>query len=80
MTFVHADQIARAHGYVSRLLLPGESYLSMTVERPYTLFNSRKNAGVTHCLAYSDLTTMDEQTLCATLAKSSATAMDVPQH
>src|SRR5438552_2263284 len=52
----------------------------MTVERPYTLFTSREDAGVTHCLAYSDLTKMDEQTLCATLAKSSATAMDVPQH
>ncbi len=79
MTFVHADQIARAYGYASRLLLPGESYLSGTIERTIAVFTSQKDASVTHVLAYSDLTKMDEQAVRTTLETVPTTAMDVLQ-
>jgi hypothetical protein len=79
MTFVHADQIARAYGYASRLLLPGEQWAATTVERTYALFTSQKDASMRHLLAYSDLIKMDEQAVRTLLETVPTTAMAVSQ-
>ncbi len=70
MTFLYAARIAKRHGYSSCLLLPDDHLLYTVTNNTIALFASCEEVSQVQCIPYSDLRTINEDRVLATLQKT----------